>query len=280
MNIKLFLTAAVALIVGLTACNKEESLSQDGLPENAVRITASVGNPFAATRSNPVGTVEEQGEFNSGDKILVTKFNNNNRENVVYQFNGSKWAPTENKHLLWMNDKETFHAYYPVGEDGILNEEIYYDQSTLEKITMSDLMSANIYKTSKGQVLNFVMERQTMRIVIKIVKFNPEFSGDNKVSDVKILCNIQVLNPYQQGDGGVNSTYTVLSQASLVANCVSLKVGDKELRSANFLDNMNYGKSYTYNLTVGKEKLEIESVTVEDWSNGETIPGGEAEQLT
>ena len=38
---------------------------------------------------------------------------------------------------------------------------------------------------------------------------------------------------------------------------------------------MNYGKSYTYNLTVGKEKLEIESVTVEDWSNGETIPGGE-----
>ena len=87
MNIKSFFLAAVALIVGLTACNKEESLSQDGLPENAVRITASVGNPFAATRSNPVGTEEEQAQFKSGDKILVT--NTGNWDDVIYQLDGT-----------------------------------------------------------------------------------------------------------------------------------------------------------------------------------------------
>lgn len=36
------------------------------------------------------------------------------------------------------------------------------------------------------------------------------------------------------------------------------------------------GKSYTYNLTVGKEKLEVGEVTVADWTGREVIPGGEA----
>lgn len=54
-----------------------------------------------------------------------------------------------------------------------------------------------------------------------------------------------------------------------------LKVDEKEMRSPNLPD-MDSGKSYTFNLTVGKEKLEIESVTVADWSNQEIITGGEA----
>ena len=157
-----------------------------------------------------------------------------------------------------MNDKETFRAYYPVDENGILIDKIYYDQSTLEKITMSDLMWVSIFDVRKGNVVNFKMGRNTMRIIIKIMKFNPEFSGDNKVRDVKILNhNSQVLNPYQQGDGGINSTYNLLSQGSVYANYAnydSLKVGDKELRSANLQNNMDHGKSYTFNLIVDKEK--------------------------
>ena len=37
------------------------------------------------------------------------------------------------------------------------------------------------------------------------------------------------------------------------------------------------GKSYTYRLTVGKEKLETTEVTVSDWTGSAVIPGGEAE---
>ena len=36
------------------------------------------------------------------------------------------------------------------------------------------------------------------------------------------------------------------------------------------------GKSYTYHLTVGKEKLEPGEVTVADWSGSTVITGGEA----
>ena len=37
------------------------------------------------------------------------------------------------------------------------------------------------------------------------------------------------------------------------------------------------GMSYTYRLTVGKEKLETTEVTVSDWTDSAVIPGGEAE---
>ena len=60
---------------------------------------------------------------------------------------------------------------------------------------------------------------------------------------------------------------------------VKLKVGDKEMTSS-VLTNMQKGNSYTFNLVVGKEKLEIGSVSVADWSTKEIIPGGEAEELT
>ena len=291
MNIQSIFLAAVALIVGLTACNKEESLSQDGLPENAVRITATIGNPFAATRSNPVGTVEEQAIFNSGDKILVTKFNNNNREKVVYQFNGSTWVPSENKYLLWANNSESeeFYAKYPLNSrDEYGLEYVQADQSKLENLAKSDLMRAEMIDATKADVLKFEMQRQTSRIIVKIAGFNPEFPTDSKVTDVKIAALIlydmaedylQVnCTPYPSliEDGKIGSSYTLLADAYMNDMYVSLKVGDKELRSANLPSNMNSGKSYTFNLIVGKEKLEIESVTVADWSNGETIPGGEA----
>ncbi len=68
----------------------------------------------------------------------------------------------------------------------------------------------------------------------------------------------------------------VIVQRSLY---VKLKVGDKEMTSS-VLTNMQKGNSYTFNLVVGKEKLEIGSVTVEDWTGNVTLPVGEAEELT
>ena len=290
MNIKLFLTAAVALTVGLTACNKEESLSQDGLPVNAVRITASVGNPFATTRTNPVGTAEMQGKFNSGDKILVVKVSD--EEGVVYEFNGSTWAPAENKPHLWASVSESFEANYPLDEDGDAESSVKKDQSTLENLAMSDIMFAEIQNATKADVLNFVMKRQTSRIIINIAGFNPEFPANSVVKDVRVLGGWYseidpYYIPYQLGDGDKNSTYTLLLNpnessysSGFIDYYISLKVGEKEMRSANLPDTEK-GKSYTFNLIVGKENLEIGSVTVEDWTTKDVlIPGGEAEQLT
>lgn len=276
MNIQSLLIAAVALTLGLSACNKEGDLAQqDGIPANAVRITASVGNPFAATRSNPLGTAEEQAKFNNGDEVIVK---NTEGDQVVYQFDGTNWIALDNKNHLWKNDVATFSAYYP-SSDALAS----IDQSTPDLITASDLMSAKIENAPKGEVLNFVMERQTSKIIINIAGFNSEFSSDSKVDNVKIVAiddsYIEAQSwdfiPYPQGDGAEGSTYTLLADKYLSDMYVKLKVGDKQLQST-VLPVMEMGKSYTYNLIVGKEKLELGNVTVEDWTNEEIIPGGQA----
>jgi len=65
--------AAVALLGGLTACNGklDKAPRADQVPENAVRITASIYNPFAATRSMPLGTAEGQGKHASPSSHLA-----------------------------------------------------------------------------------------------------------------------------------------------------------------------------------------------------------------
>ncbi len=292
MNIKSIIIAAVALTLGLSACNKEEDLTQqDGIPVNAVRITATVGNPFATTRSNPVGTVEEQAKFNSGDRVLVRiPFST---KKVIYQFDGTNWTAENDKYLLWDNNEEDFIAEYPLNEEGKYIDLVEKNQSILEKLVMSDLMRYTIENAQKGEILNFEMERKTKRIIVKIAGFNPEFSPDSKVTDVKIMIGNPYTNPteyvdhipYTQGEEGsigkVGTTYTLLAggEGDDQSKYITLKVGDKEMRTANLPYSMYSGKSYTYNLVVGKEKLEIESVTVEDWTTKDVvIPGGQAEE--
>ena len=88
MKLNVMITlAAAALLGGLTACNGklDKAPRADQVPENAVRITASIGNPFAATRSMPLGTEEEQGKFNVGDEIFV----HTSSQRATYRFDGS-----------------------------------------------------------------------------------------------------------------------------------------------------------------------------------------------
>ena len=57
---------------------------------------------------------------------------------------------------------------------------------------------------------------------------------------------------------------------------VSLTVGGKAMTAKLQDYSYDVGKSYTYRLTVGKEKLEPGEVTVADWSGSAVITGGEA----
>lgn len=286
MNIKSIYIAAVAIVLGLSSCNKNETLNPDGTPTNAVRISASLGNSFVATKSSPVGDFSEQSKFNNDDKILVK---NSKGNGAVYQLSGTTWMPVNNKYLLWTSNSESFSAYYPIDQNNEIINQVQIDQSTLEKIALSDLLYCKIDDAPKGEVLNFEMKRQTSRIIVKIESFNLEFPTGSIVSNVQILISprtrVSVVPPYipfKQGDGGINSTYTLLADAIMINSdiLVTLKVGNKEMLT-NILPRTEKGNSYTFNLCVGKEKLEIESVTVEDWTNKNVIiPGGQADELS
>ena len=278
--------AAAALLGGLTACNGklDKAPRADQVPENAVRITASIGNPFSATRSMPLGTEEEQGKFNVGDEIFVETFPS---QRATYRFDGSAWTPKDGKYLLWKRDMENFGAYYPAewGEK-VFNHEIYHhptDQSSTEKIAKADLMSVGLNQEKTKEALHFTMERRTTRLIVEIAGFKSEFPGDAKVENVRFhnksnaSAPQRTYIPYAKGEGKTGSTYTVLVPGDAAYNTISLEVGGKTMTAKLSEITYDSGLSYTYRLTVGKEKLETTEVTVSDWTDSAIIPGGEAE---
>ncbi len=281
--------AVAALFGGLTACNNELGEPQaDQVPENAVRITASINNPFATTRSMPLGTVEDQAKFKEGDEIFVARKENSDiKEHTIYRFDGSVWTPKDGKYLLWVKDRISLEAYYPseIGLKALKGETPVpqTDQSTEENIAKADLMGVELEDVDKtNNALNLAMGRLTARLIVKIASFNSEFPADAKVENVKFTIQSYLSSssaeylPYAKGDGKTGSTYTVLAAFPNPGIEISLVVGGKTMTAELPGSSFNEGKSYTYNLTVGKEKLEVGEVTVADWSGSAVIPGGEA----
>ena len=281
--------AVAALFGGLTACNNELTEPQaDQIPENAVRITASINNPFATTRSMPLGTVEDQAKFKEGDEIFVARKENSDiKEHNIYRFDGSVWTPKDGKYLLWVKDRISLEAYYPseIGLKALKGETPVpqTDQSTEENIAKADLMGVELEDVDKtNNALNLAMGRLTARLIVKIASFNSEFPADAKVENVKFTIESYLSSssaeylPYAKGDGKTGSTYTVLAAFPNPGIEISLVVGGKTMTAELPGSSFNEGKSYTYNLTVGKEKLEVGEVTVADWTGREVIPGGEA----
>ena len=274
--------AAAALLGGLTACNNELGEPQaDRVPENAVRITASIHNPFAATRSMPLGTAEEQTKFKEGDEIFV---HTSSSQRATYRFDGSAWTPKDGKYLLWKNDPESFSAFYPA-EWGLASGGAPYvfptDQSSTDKIAKADLMQEWLSQAKTKEPLHFTMWRFTARLIVKIAGFNSEFPADAKVENVEFHNQTYgapaTYTPYAEGEGEAGSTYTVLVREEASDHTVSLTV-DGKVMTAKLQDySYDRGKSYTYHLTVGKEKLEPGEVTVADWTGSTVITGGEAE---
>ena len=273
--------AAAALLGGLTACNGklDKAPRADQVPENAVRITVSIGNPFAATRSMPLGTEEEQGKFNVGDEIFVSTYSS---QRATYRFDGTVWAPKEGEYLLWKEDMEHFDAYYPAeyGEDPYVHPT---DQSSTEKIAKADVMSVGLNQEKTKEALHFTMKRRTTRLIVEIAGFKSEFPGDAKVEKVRFhnksnaSAPLRTYIPYAKGEGKTGSTYTVLVPRDAAYNTISLEVGGKTMTAKLSEFTYDAGKSYTYRLTVGKEKLETTEVTVSDWTGSAVIPGGEAQ---
>ena len=273
--------AAAALLGGLTACNGklDKAPRADQVPENAVRITASIGNPFSATRSMPLGTEEEQGKFNVGDEIFVSTYSS---QRATYRFDGTVWAPKEGEYLLWKEDMEHFDAYYPA-EYGKIPYVHPTDQSSTEKIAKADVMSVGLNQEKTKEALHFTMKRRTTRLIVEIAGFKSEFPGDAKVENVRFHNKSSASTPqrtyipYAKGEGKTGSTYTVLVPGDAAHNTISLEVGGKKMTAKLSEITYDSGKSYTYRLTVGKEKLETTEVTVSDWTGSAVIPGGEAE---
>ena len=280
MKIMKRMMGLAAAILALSACSESEDLlSAFHSDPNAVRITAEVGKASANgfTRSYPLGDAEAQKKFKEGDEISVKA---DGQDAVTYQLNGTEWQPKESsKFLKWESDEMNFTAYYPATFDGNLDKVTLpaeYDEASL---AANDFMSYyGLQTNTNGNQLTLIMNRQMARVVVEIDGFNDQYAGA-KIDNINSL-SICGIKAYKHSDG---KFYALIKpcEAQNSATFISLDVAEGESKTTTEkltgIPALTAGNSYTYKLTVGKNKISVSGITVKDWNTEETIPGGKAE---
>ena len=279
MKIMRRLMGCAAAILALSACSESEDLlSAFHSDPNAVRITAQVGKASADgfTRSNPLGTAKEQAKFNENDEISVQA---DGQDAVTYKLVGSEWQPQDNKFLKWESDKMNFTAYYPATFNGTITQPTEYN--SLKSLADADFMSfrGEQSNTDKSNQLTLVMNRMMARVVVEIAGFNDQYTTNATVNSLSI-CGVKA---YKHSDNKFYALIDPSSTPSTTAPFLSLEVADGESKATEKYTTTPTtfvaGKSYTYQLKVGKNKISVSGITVADWDTGKITDNGKAEQI-
>ena len=299
---------AFAVIAMLAACSTDD---EQGIntAANEVKIAATVGGNSIFTRSNPLGTPEEQYSFNEGDAISVTT----EGKTVIYKKTGEVWTPANaGEFLVWTGNAQSFQACYPEKADDNSTKNSFSagyvskDQSTDTKIAQSDYMTCikNIEKAyiPSDRQLELYFERQTARIIVKASGFGDEFKDLNPtLSAVEVYSKLKV--PAEEGDSyeaiqackkeenGSNVFYALVSpgtgndaekflKLTVTYNDSEGKPTQTRVLDVTGIPALEKAESYTYDVKIGKDKATIGNVSVTDWGKGDDITGGDAVTTT
>ena len=273
----------------LAGCATDSDNSNTWLSDpNAVHVSASVGSIF--TRSNPAASDEDkQMSFNTGDVMGVC----NNGTSITYTYNKgtNDWQPGNGSYLVWDASDLTFQCWYPADGTNTFNKGyIQEDQSNGTEIAKSDYMTAatTLPKIPDSRQLNVALVRKTARLILNIQSFNDQFDANTtKVNHIRIASKASTdasetstinIKPLQNGKGGTGTTYTALVAPGKVEGHLYFSAeGTTETPLVVKTGALEAGKSYTYNLIVGKNKVTVGGVTVAEWGT-DKIKGGKAEE--
>lgn len=279
------------IMAALASCSSDDDFGTNWQNDpTAVRVSATVGGVF--TRSNPVATKEtDQMNFNGGDAITIST---EGQASVNYILKDGTWEPeTSGQFLKWSSELMTFTARYPKGSGDFI---VPTNQNGIAEIASADYMTATtVYdKIPDDRKVNFAFDRQMARVVITIAGFNNEFSDKASVSEMYVTSNERIAKdgsavtatsdiiPYSQSRyGKKGSIYYALVAPNTATNYEFIKLRVKYESDVKSLTVKNpvaleAGKSYNFNLTIGKNGVSLGTVSVEDWGNTGTISGGEA----
>lgn len=284
------------IMAALASCSSDDDFGTNWQNDpTAVRVSATVSGVF--TRSNPTATTEAELKFNEGDAITIST---EGQASVNYILKDGTWGPeTSGQFLKWSSESMKFTARYPKGSGDFI---VPINQNGIDEIALADYMTATkaYDEIPADRKVNFKFDRQMARVVITIAGFNNEFSDDVSVSEISVISKEKIsangsavtatskITPYlQSGSGKKDSKYYALVAPNTATNYefINLKVkyGEKATYGKSLVVKtpvaLEAGKSYNFNLTIGKNGVSLGTVSVEDWGNKGTISGGEASAI-
>lgn len=290
-----------AFLAMLAACSTEDE--QVRFAGDEVKVNATIGGESVFTRSNPIGSTEEQSEFQDFDQIGISV---NGGAAHKYEMKNGVWGVAESEvPIKWESEATEFKAFYPYSYNNVSNSfdkgQIGKEQNIKEGLALSDYMTAKMIYPNipENRQLDLDFKRQTARVVIDIENstFMNEFDQPY-VAEINIYSQLQLpatqgadvsaIKAYKVDDANPKSSWVALvapnaEDANKDFICISVQensTGETKAYSIKGIPNLESGKSYTYKLKIGKDKAIIDNVTVTDWKEGAVIPGGEASMIT
>ena len=252
-----------ALALGLAACTQDDDFAPQ--QEDIVKIASANIATEVQTRVN---TLDDGTLWENTDRILLVNNSRDSKNSGTYTYNGTAWVLTDGL-VLYASSTSDFTAYYPASEDFTLPT----DQSDEAKIKSADRMTATADAVAKGDAVALIFERENAMVTIT-PSFNSEFDSGATISSLQIAG----ITPYHPADAG---DYKAIIAPNDNGFTVTVSVeGVEQPLTANTTTQIEAGKHYTFNLTVGKGKAEISSVSVQPWADGGTLEGDVAEECT
>ena len=282
------------MAMGFTACTQNEDMAPT-LKGQEINATFSVGG--MQTRVNTLGNGKN---WEDKDKLKVSIFTNSDPGNTAFlSFNSAtnEWSRTRSFRWLDESDQHTILAVYPSDMD-FLQENLQYDlqtdQSSEGNLKNADLITGYWYDVPKDYVDIPMKHRMSMVTIVYHVgtadypnmdisepqvysKHNSvDFSRDDRGQFVMSTptANPAWVKAYKHDDGMFSA---IVIPGSYIKDEVFLrfKIGDNIFNAKMKMPtDFEEGKRYTYKLDVGKDKVELTRISVNDmtgWTNEEEL---------
>lgn len=284
------------MAMGFTACTQNEDMAPT-LKGQEINATFSVGG--MQTRVNTLGYGDS---WEDKDKLKVSIFTDNDPgSTTVLSFNGETNEWSRSRSFRWLNEYEqhTILAVYPSDMDfgkNNLQYDLQTDQSSEGNLKNADLITGFWYDIPLSYYVDIPMKHRMSLVTIVYhvgtadypnmdisepqvysKHTSVDFSRDDRQG--QFVMSTPTANPawvqaYKHDDGMFSA---IVIPGSYIKDeiFVRFKIGDKNFHAKMKSDtNFQEGERYTYKLDVGKDKVNLTRISIDDmtgWTNEDEL---------
>ena len=284
------------MAMGFTACTQNEDMAPT-LKGQEINATFSVGG--MQTRVNTLG---HGNNWEDKDKLKVTIFTDYDPgSTTVLSFNGETNEWSRSRSFRWLNENEqhTILAVYPSDMDfgkNNLQYDLQTDQSSEGNLKNADLITGYWYDIPLSYYVDIPMKHR-MSLVTIVYHVGTADYPDMDISEPQVyskhnsvdfsrdqargqfVMSTPTANPdWVQAckhDDGMFSAIVIPGSYKAGEIFVKFKIDDQNFHAKMKSDtDFEEGKRYTYKLDVGKDKVELTRISIDDmtgWTNEDDL---------
>ena len=281
------------MAMGFTACTQNEDMAPT-LKGQEINATFSVGG--MQTRVNTLGDVNN---WEDKDELAVSIFTDYDGSTAVLSFNGETWSRTGSFRWLDESERHTILAVYPSDMDfgkENLQYDLQTDQSSEGNLKNADLITGYWHDIPRSYYVNIPMKHR-MSLVTIVYHVGTADYPDMDISEPQVYSknnSVRFFSDQDQGqlvmgtpsgnpdwvkackhDDGMFSAIVIPGSYKAGEIFVKFKIGDQNFHAKMMSDTeFQEGHRYTYKLDVGKDKVELTRISVNDmtgWTNEEEL---------